>query len=629
MKAKLKIKNIGGFKEEKNFEFTRGKINQVEAANAMGKTTLTRSLASVLSFPIMHPQIIRESKNQGILRDSLLNIYEKDGYVELEYDGKKERIVMRKDSPYPEGPKNGDERFILSGMLTQEAKSIRQLIEGNADYSWIPKYLSRADRYAYFKDMIESEINESDIETSRIELNEKELLAQNEIITMIKKERGNLIKDRDKLGERLDETKRKHIEKMKDFDHELEKISEDAIFSQEIIKSLNSDMERKKKKKEKLEEELRDINKQIDEFDIAPVEKEAHKNISKIEKKIDEKRRGISEFTTIRDTFEDAISVFSQRGIEKGTCPVCEKTEITAKQINSRLQEMEKKIEGIEEKIHILSSTREDWRQKIVKEQRHAEDLESTKKEKEYNIRELKNLLEFKEKELEDKKSDLAKLNKKENVIIGERKVIDKETDSWEKESHEALKNIEEKLNKVNPRLEDETRKIQQSSFTLFKENKVTLQQAKSHWHKYKDMLSNIKEYLGQKQHEHEEKAITDFNKTVKKVMAEIGFSEFDQIALDRNTKELKVIRPGFKLQTLESLCTTEKYSIAILLQIALKKTYLPHIPFFIVDEIFINYDKDKKKKVTEYLERMAKEQNLFVIITRLPEKPFQDIRVV
>lgn len=629
MKAKLKIKNIGGFKKEKNFEFTRGKINQVEAANAMGKTTLTRSLASVLSFPIMHPQIIRESKNQGILRDSLLNIYEKDGYVELEYDGKKERIVMRKDSPYPEGPKNGDERFILSGMLTQEAKSIRQLIEGNADYSWIPKYLSRADRYAYFKDMIESEINESDIETSRIELNEKELLAQNEIITMIKKERNNLIKDRDKLGERLDEGKRKHIEKMKDLDHELEKISKNTIFSQEIIKSLNSDMASKKKKEEKLEKELKDINKQIDEFDIVPVEKKAHKNISKIEKKIDEKRRGISEFTTIRDTFEDAISVFSQRGIEKGTCPVCEKTEITAKQINSRLQEMEKKIEGIEEEIHILSSTREDWRQKIVKEQRHAEDLESTKKEKEYNIRELKNLIEFKEKELEDKKSDLAKLNKRENVIIGERKAIDKETESWEKESHEALKNIEEKLNKVNPRLEDETRKIQQSSFTLFKENKVTLQQAKSHWHKYKDMLSNIKEYLGQKQHEHEEKAITDFNKTVKKVMAEIGFSEFDQIALDRNTKELKIIRPGFKLQTLESLCTTEKYSIAILLQIALKKTYLQHIPFFIVDEIFINYDKDKKKKVTEYLERMAKEQNLFVIITRLPEKPFQDIRVV
>lgn len=629
MKAKLKIKNIGGFKEEKIFEFTRGKINQVEAANAMGKTTLTRGLASVLSFPIMHPEIIRESKNQGILRDSLLNIYEKDGYVELEYDGKKERVVLRKDSPYSEGPKYGDERFILSGMLTQEAKSIRQLIDGNADYSWIPKYLSRADRYAYFGDTIDSEINESETEISRIELNEKELSDQNKIINMIKEERGNLIKDRDKLGERLDETKRKHIEKMKDYDHELEKMSEDVISSQEVVKSLESDIARKEEKKEKLEKELLDINKEIDEFDIEDVEKEAHENISKIESKIAEKRSSVSEFAVIRDTFEDAISVFSQRGTDHGICPVCEKTKITVKQINSRLQEIEKKIEGVEEKIHVFSSEREQWRQKIIEKKRHVEDLERRKKDKEYDLREEKSLIEFKKKELENKESDLAELTKKKNVILKERKAIDKETESWEKESHEALKNIEEKLNKINSRLEDETRKIQQSSFTLFKEMKATLREAKSYWHKYKDMLSSIKGYLGQKQHEHEEQAITDFNKTVKKVMAEIGFSEFDQIALDRSTKELKVIRPGFKMQTLESLCTTEKYSIAILLQIALKKTYLLHIPFFIVDEIFINYDEGKKKKVTEYLERMAKEQNLFVIITRLPEKPFQDIRVV
>lgn len=629
MKAKLKIKNIGGFKEEKNFEFTRGKINQLEAANAMGKTTLTRGLASVLSFPISHPEIIREAKNQGILRESLLNIYKKDGYVELEYDGKKEKVVLQKDSPYPEGPKYGDERFILSGMLTQGAKSIRQLIEGNADYSWIPKYLSRADRYGFFKDIVDSEINESETEISRIELNEKGLSAQNKIINMIKEERNNLIKDRDKLGKKLDKAKRKHIEKMKDFDRELEKISQDIISSQEMVKSLESDIVRMNKKEETLEKELLKINNQIDEFDITSVEKEVYENISKIESKLAEKRGSISEFTTIRDTFEDAIAIFSQRGTDCGTCPVCGKTEITVKQINSRLQETEKKVESIEGEIHVLSSEREQWRQKIIIKKRYAEDLKHRKKAKEYDIKEAKNLIGFKKTELQNKKSALTELTQKQSTILENRRAIDKETDSWEKESYEALKNIEEKLNKVKSRLEDETRKIQQSSFTLFKEKKATLQEAKSYWFRYKDILSDIKEYLSQKQHEHEEQAITDFNKTVKKVMAEIGFSEFDQIALDRNKKELKVIRPGFKMQTLESLCTTEKYSIAILLQIALKKTYLPHIPFFIVDEIFVNYDKGKKKKVTEYLERMAKEQDLFVIITRLPEKQFQDIRVI
>jgi len=110
--------------------------------------------------------------------------------------------------------------------------------------------------------------------------------------------------------------------------------------------------------------------------------------------------------------------------------------------------------------------------------------------------------------------------------------------------------------------------------------------------------------------------------------MTELGFTEFDQIALDKDDKQLKVFRPGFVRQPLESLSTSEKYSIAVVLQITLKKTYLPDIPFFIVDEVVVNYDNERKERILDYLNQMAKEENLYIIVTKLAEKAGGEIQV-
>jgi len=110
--------------------------------------------------------------------------------------------------------------------------------------------------------------------------------------------------------------------------------------------------------------------------------------------------------------------------------------------------------------------------------------------------------------------------------------------------------------------------------------------------------------------------------------MADLMFTEFDQIALDKDDKLIKVIRPGFVRQSIESLSTSEKYLIAIVLQIALKETYLQDIPFFIVDEIVVSYDSERKERILDYLNRWAKEKGLYVIVTKLAEKATGEIQV-
>jgi len=110
--------------------------------------------------------------------------------------------------------------------------------------------------------------------------------------------------------------------------------------------------------------------------------------------------------------------------------------------------------------------------------------------------------------------------------------------------------------------------------------------------------------------------------------MTDLGFSEFDQIAIDKDDKQLKIFRPGFVRQPVESLSTSEKYSLAIVLQIALKETYVPDIPFFIVDEVMVSYDGTKIDKILDYLNQMARERGVYVIVTRLAEKVEKEIVV-
>lgn len=84
----------------------------------------------------------------------------------------------------------------------------------------------------------------------------------------------------------------------------------------------------------------------------------------------------------------------------------------------------------------------------------------------------------------------------------------------------------------------------------------------------------------------------------------------------------MKIIikRDGFH-QSIASLSTTERSVIAVILQIALKEAFLPDYPLFIIDEIIMDFDRERANKLVKYLLRSSKERMWLVILARVGEK--------
>ncbi len=629
MSAQLKLENVGGFKGIRSFEFGRGVVNEVEAPNAMGKTTLMRGLAGILSMPITHDEIINEARNQGLLRESLKNIYAKDAWVQLKYNGQVEEWRMRSDGSIAKIPSNGDERFILAGMLTQETRSIRQLVEGNPDFSWVPRRLSYADRYATCKELVSTRLSEVESTATAILRRQERLAEKNKKLQERKDEKVKLGRSRDEFAKQLDEKKRQHIERMKDLDMQLDSESQKLIEYQAGIEKSKQEIKRFKARLESNEKNMLEIEQQIQEIDLEVIRKEVVKNVSRIDKEIAKLRLQMDVLNRKRTTFLDAKSVLVQRGEKEGICPVCEISTITVNFLEEKASKIDPEIKKIEKNIHALSSERIRWLQKEATERQRIDKYNNIKLNLTNEGRDLTYKKSREERTLKGLEQTLEGLKRDQIILTEERTRLERETEEWEKESHEALKKIEMELGRINKTIAEEMRKIQEDSFWEEDDGtRTSLMSAQERRKKYKSRLMEIREYFDQRQHEHEVQAIATFNNNVKKVMTELGFTEFDQIALDKDDKQLKVFRPGFVRQPLESLSTSEKYSIAVVLQITLKKTYLPDIPFFIVDEVVVNYDSERKERILDYFSQMAKEENLYVIVTKLSEKAGGEIQV-
>ena len=96
---------------------------------------------------------------------------------------------------------------------------------------------------------------------------------------------------------------------------------------------------------------------------------------------------------------------------------------------------------------------------------------------------------------------------------------------------------------------------------------------------------------------EQRKKATQEFNQNIQKFMIELGFKEFRDVALN-NEYRLYIERLDTKtgryvFQQVKTLSTSEKLAIAIVLQMALKETYLPDIPFMLIDDVISDFDDD------------------------------------
>lgn len=626
MKAALELRNIGGFKGVKQFEFEKGIVNEVVAGNATGKTSIMRGLGAVLSGSLTHDEIIREGVNQGVSRDSLKNIYEKDATVSLRYNGQEQEWYMKSDGSF--GATKGDQRFLLTGMLTQEARSIRQLIEGDSDFSWVTKLLSYAQWYAIARAFIDSKLTNAEQEVEKIAKRQETLIEQDRRLEAKKEEKAKFDQERDQLAQKLDQQKRVHIEKIKTLGHQIDRKRELVAQYQGSISKSERDITYLEGRLESNERNLREVRQQLESIDLDTIRKEVRQNVPVIDGKIGSLRSEVATLNSKRTTFADAKNVLAQRGEEEGSCPVCEVSTVTSTFLNEKITELGRSIGDKEREIQALASERTRELQKEATASRQIDDLNKIINNIQKEKRELELRKSAETKTLEEVNKALARIELEQADLNTEKTELERETQQWEAEIHATLQKIERNSETVANDISDLTKNIRESSLVDIRETRLPSNQAQTVWRELQDKLHDMREYLDQRQHDHEIKAIADFNNNVKKVMADLGFSEFDQIAIDKDDKQLKIFRPGFVRQPIESLSTSEKYSLAIVLQIALKETYVPDIPFLIVDEVMVSYDGTKTSKILDYLDQMAQEKGLYIIVTRLAEKGDQEIAV-
>lgn len=627
MKAKVELENVGGIRGKISFELQQGKVNEVLAPNAMGKTSFVRGLAAVLSAPYQDELIINEAINLGIKgergskQEELVNIYENRARVTLTVNGTKKEYIVLKDGTVKEIP-FGDERFILGGLLTGECKTVRQLIGGDRDYDnfkWIVSKLSLASGYEEFEKQQQTRKDEAESEKSRIQQKLEELSTKIERITELKEKRDLLLKSQEKLKRKLSKEKLEIAEKRDTLLRRINELREDVGTRKGELKrrenekrELEIELNKAKKKIEKLKEEENSINIKKITQEVTERRRELDKRINELMDKRDEARYNV-------DMYQQVLSVMRHQKKEKVLCPACRKSTLTVKEVERALNENEGRVRSFNSEITKLNVEKDKENQREILARKKIDEIEQ----------EINDIIHD---EIKPRESDLKKLpaiiskikdeiNKKEQEMDSVTERLKKLKFKEEDESlNRELTELEKNLNEISEEIGNIKGFIEESSSEKVGSKWIEPSLANNIYSEWISFLDSLNEFLRERIHENREKAKNEFNQKIRDLMIKLGFKEFDQIALNPEYR-LVVFRKGFINQPIRTLSMSEKYAIATLLQITLKETYLPEVPFFIVDEVILSFDEIRKKKVLEYLSKQAKENNLFILVTKLAEK--------
>jgi DNA repair exonuclease SbcCD ATPase subunit len=624
MEATLKVKDVGGLQGLNKFVLQRGKVNYVKAPNASGKTSLIRALTAVLSIPVgeMSDSMMSEAVDLGIkssessVRDGFVNIRADDALVEFKTEeGTKSYRVSSDGSPkiLPDG----DEKFLVAGVLTSGSRIARQLVEGKDDFSWIVDELSYAARYGEVKEIAQTLKEDASREKERIEKDIQRLYELDKHLQLL----GQREEDHEKRIK--DEEEKIEIDEIKDAREKIRKVigkTHDEIEALEKQAApLKRDAKEKKEKLSKLEKQITEKASELESIDLQKLGKD-------LETLQEETEKGVSRFKKERDNLQGTLNLFqmalSKLITEKKTsivCPLCDEGHITRKKIEQIVNETTKGIGELNEHIRKLNDkflkTQSRYEEQKERKSQLKEELETIRVEKhevEMKLQTDEDWISQRDKSIEQKQKRVSELENELRSITSQLRVEDKKI-------KKVLDDAETELAKIR----NEKTEISKERGLLEKkkigEEEVDPQLAEAIYKEWISYLGTITKYCDQRVEENREVAKEEFNKNIEKLMKVLGFADFGRIWLTRDNK-LLVEREGRRPQQIQTLSTAERSIIATILQITLKKTYLPNVPFLILDDVAMTFDDSRKERIFDYLEQEAKENNWFILTTKLDE---------
>ena len=645
MKSMLRVKNIGGLREG-NYVFRSDKLNIIESANSSGKTSLVKALTGILSIPkngTFSESMFEEALKLGVKTDphnpfeGFVNVHASQGHVELELNGIKEKYIIQQNGDVLITPEHGDERFLLAGVLSNNSRVLRQLRGLDErepdDFRWAVEELSYAQRYSTVAEILKTwrEDFVEKLELVKKRINELEPLTESQ--STLERKIEKLDSEINVLTEKLAHT-RVEIEKLvKDRDKSLTEINR---FKEEIQ---NRVIEKTKITRTQLTPKLHEMEKaQARKKEKESKLEKTEKEIALLEKKEDRKEeieREVNELLGQRNTLDGMLNLYivaetniREKQRDRVPCPLCKVGYVTYQEITQRITEYRKQREILNSKILTLNQEKQNIAIKLNKARELAKELRNTiwveadkieyiKKQlrmPEEAIRQIDSLIDDYHKKLEREQRKYNELSKE----IGTR--TDVAVDKEFSEKNKLRSALHEELGRTRQRISE------LSVFDIF-EIVFEPNAARLICNDVISILNDRIAYLEEKAQEEREQAAKRFNENINILLASLGFKEFKTVRLVGSpTYRLYVERydpkkKDYKSQEIGTLSTSEKLAISMILQIALKETYMKKMPFLIIDDVLEDFDSERRERVIEYLKEKVAKEDWFIIATKLVEE--------
>ncbi len=632
----LKIVNIGGFKDKKEFIINEG-LNLIVGDNATGKTTLINSfkLLNKLDLRII-PTDNEEENNPNILYKDFLNDKTNSGRIELINDHVKyERNITSSVVDIT--------TFIKGTSISKKLKT-QNLISHNPNvikFAYIDKNneLMESIEYSGTIELIKNEI----VKISNIKNHELILKQVKELKFEYNERKEEELKKFNDERKGIELKIRENIKTSKGLEENLSQIQIDEEVSAEL-NQLKLELEAKNNKyntlllreldslNKELNKKLAIIDKDRRKFESAAKRKSEFDNFLKLESSIQENEKKIQNFDAkiillneekqklnltkkIADNQIKLLQETLNNNQETELCQHC-LNPINSRKIKKKVDELSsikfefnKDLRDLHSKIQVINKKRNKLNELIFNQKnlpKQVQDLTSSinSLEKKIKTNQIKQI-EL-EKEIKIQKKELTKIQNEINQI--QVKIISlANEDDTVKEKHTQLITKLNLIKEENENLSIKKNRLVQKILILPEKYNQLIKRTEE----FTEILNkNIEVFYFE---------FVDYINSQLKILLEKLNWKFQEVYIDDDLS-LVIMDPNGKPQKFQSLSEFEKKSIAILILLIIKMKYFPEYPIVAIDEHLNSADPQRFLNFVPFLyENILKPNVKFVIITLLP----------
>lgn len=649
MKAEVRVSEIGPFKGSYVFELDSSLLNVVEAPNASGKSSLIKGMAALVGLPVKSRLAYDVGRRLGIIplnpddRNPLVNMQAEEGIIELRLGNQTRRLTARAHGPSRNDPA-GNEKFLFTGLLVRESEIVRRLDDGSDDFSWLVSFLSLSSRYEEVRKVVEEYVITARDTLQNLMTSASTIsAAQGQLATLLEtreKIRSHRAELETQLGSvlRVDPKVSEEIEKLRLERNRIETDRDEYSGKVNALKAKKSVLEVELRGHtgtlsslhDALERKAREIEGLPSREDIEKAEREARTlRINEIPK-LREEIGGLKKESAL---LEPALSWVSKE-TSSVPCPLCQSVGanpagvIPVPNLVRAMQRARDQERALVNKLAQTIQRAGDLESRGPLALRSKEKLEKERAGLNADFQRLTRVQDDRKRELEatsavltNRKRDLeAKESELEDILAKLNSLLQQHGDERRSQAIQEIRKAESELGEVEGRISSLQSSIAERATVEVHGSPLGLNDAIAFYEQSMELFTRTISHMDEAIAQQRRGAAKSFNDQVIRLLKEMQFKGLSAW-IDEVSYRLKVQREGpagLIDQAVASLSASERHVLAAVLTIAAKEAYTPEVPFFLIDEVLLDFDKKRLSALVNYLKESAMGRGQLVLLSRL-----------